>query len=550
MIFACGEIHMLVFKRHLIGLCAALLFCTTAGAQVAVPTPGQIEDTLRKSPVLKTPETAPEIERRKSEAPATANDAIKISVSHFEFKGNSLYDSETLEGLIASYLNHPITLAQIYDAADTVTNYYTSHGYGLASVNVPAQKISGGIVKLEVIEGRVSRISVENNDRHQSDEILGYLGDVHPSQIYRGDDLQSGMRLINELPGLKAKAVVTPGDQYGTSDIVIKTREQLINGSVSLDNYGREQIDEFRLTGQVQINNPFMVEDQISLLALHSQFSHLRYYNAGYSLPINYSGTRLVMNYGRADFVVKNTPVDGYSNNTKVYVLQPLQRSNTDTADMTVGVVRNTSNTRFGGTQVGGNSITLLELSASYNHVYASQAITQVNTTLSTNFKRRNSGTTPQGVTRDDQIERLEMDVIHLQPLFERFSLLTRINGVYSPDALADSQKYNIGGPQNVRGYPASEVRGDRGYFGSAALNRPFFAGPVVFTPRLFIESGRVYSVGVPDPYDSLSSVGVGTDVNFAGGTFKIDWARPLGNHRASDGRDSGRFFGLLAYAF
>ncbi len=72
----------------------------------------------------------------------------------------------------------------------------------------------------------------------------------------------------------------------------------------------------------------------------------------------------------------------------------------------------------------------------------------------------------------------------------------------------------------------------------------------MVLSPRVFVDSGRAYNVGVANPYASLSSVGIGTDVAFAGGTFKIDWSRPITSHMASDNHDTGRLFGALSYAF
>lgn len=537
-----------LFVRYFSCAVVAVLFSGTAFAQVANPTAGQVQETLKKAPALRTPDE-PAVEKPRQSRSSAPSEGKKITVNTFTFVGNSVYSAEVLADLVKSYLNHPISLAEIYEAADAVTDYYVKNGYGLASVTVPAQKVDAGTVKLEVIEGRLSRVSVEGNVRHRSSFILGALGDVKPGELYRGGDLESGIRKINELPGLKAKAVVTAGDQYGTSDIVIKTSEQLVNGSISLDNYGREQIDEYRLTGQVQINNPFTIEDQLQLLALHSDASHLRYYYGAYSVPLNYYGTRLGVSYGRTDFIVKNTPVLGYNNNSKVTLFQPLLRSLRDSADFSASVIRNNSNTTFSGTQIAVNNITLYEFSGSYNHIYESQAVTQVSATVGTTFQRRN---TPPGAVaaQEDQALRLELDALHLQPLFERFSLLTHINGVYSPDALADSQKYNLGGPQNVRGYPASELRGDSGYFGSLSVTRPFFAGPVVFSPRVFVDSGRVFNTGAADPYDSLSSVGIGTDVSFGGGNFKIDWSRPLTNHKASDDHDTGRLFGSLSYSF
>jgi hemolysin activation/secretion protein len=535
------------------GAITALALCSSAVLAQTI-SPGQVQDTIRQAPELQRPDTSPSLEQPRQRRTEVSNEGKKINVTRFEFAGNTVFSSDVLAELVKSYLDHPVSLSEIYDAADVVTEYYQKNGYGLASVNVPAQKVSEGLVKLEVIEGRLSRISVEGNTRHRSSRIIGALGDVKDGELYRGDELQSGMRRINELPGLKAKAVVSPGDQYGTSDIVIKTTEQLVNGSIALDNYGREQIDEFRLTGQVQINNPFTIEDQLQILALHSDSSHLRYYYGGYSLPVNYFGTRVGINYGRADFIVKNTPVQGYSNNTRVFISHPLIRDFSNTVDLTAGVVRNNSNTRFGGTQIGSNNITLFEFGGTFNHVYASQAVTQVSSTIGTTFKSRPDVVPPtDGSSQDDEFLRWEVDAIHLQPVFERFSVLAHVNAVYSPDPLADSQKFNIGGPQNVRGYPSSELRGDRGYFGSVTLTRPFFAGPVVFTPRVFIDSGRVFNISsIPtvNASDSLTSFGIGTDISFAGANFKLDYGRPLDSRTQSDGRDIGRLFGSLSYAF
>lgn len=531
---------------------AALFVSNLAIAQAPPPTAGQVEGTVNQAPSLKRPSQAPKLEKKSTQHQGIAAGGKKIKVKHFVFSGNNLYDDATLQDLIKDYVDRPITLSEVYDAADLVTRYYGAHGYGLASVNVPAQKISSGTVKFEVIEGRLSRITVTGNDRHRSGNILGFMKHAESGSVYQGENLQHDMRLLNELPGLKAKAVVSPGDQYGTTDIELQTQEQLLNGAVSIDNYGRQQIDEWRLTGQLAINNPFTIEDQIQLLALHTDHSHLRYYYGSYSLPLNYYGTRAQISYGRADFSVKGSTVAGYSNNTKLTFSHPLVRDFSNTLDINTSVIRNNSNTDFNATKLASSSITLWEIGASYSHIYDNTAVTQVSTTMSTDFKRR---TTPPGAafTREDQLLRWEVDAFHLQPLFERVTLLAHFNGVYSPDALADSQKFNLGGPQNVRGYPIAEVRGDRGYFGSLQVSRPINAGPVLFTPRVFVESGRVHNIDYatsPPASDTLSSAGFGTDVLFAGATFKIDYSRTLGNHAVSDGRTASRIFGALSYAF
>ncbi|HWU68058.1 MAG TPA: ShlB/FhaC/HecB family hemolysin secretion/activation protein [Stenotrophobium sp.] len=526
-----------------------LLVCVTvlhAGLALAqAPTPGQIEDTLKQPPQLQTP-SAPVI-RTEQAAPAVAGQGRKIVVSKFVFSGNTVYDSATLENLVKAYLDRPVSLMDIYAAADTITDYYAAHGYSLASVTVPAQKISGGIIRLEISEGRVARISVTGNHLYDSDQVMDYLGGVKAGQLYRGDQLDSSMRTLNALPGLKAKAVVKPGDAYGTSDVVIETQEQPYTGALLVDTYGRDDIGRTRFGGTVTVNNPTHTGDQLQLLALTSNNGLLKYYYGAYSLPVGFDGTRLVLSYGHADFKVdgKFKGVEGKNDSGKAMIEQPLIRSIGDTLSVNYGVSRTNGNADFSGAPLTGTSITLLELGGTYNHVYADRAITQVTANVASNFSKRKSLT-----DISDQRLKIEMDIQHLQPIFDTaFSVLVRLNGAYSPDPLVDAQQYSLGGPQSVRGFQPAEVRGDRGYLGSVTLQRPFHFGDAILNPRVFADSGRVFTIDSPAD-TSLSSAGVGLDGHYDRLDARLDWAYPLGDHPSGDGRDHGRLYGSLAVAF
>ena len=533
-------------------LASSLLFSGAVHAQVI--SPGQVGDTLKKAPELKMPESAPEI-RSAQPAPAPeAASAKKITVSSFAFTGNTIFSSNELAGLVSSYTHRPVTLLEIYQAADVVTDYYAQHGYTLASVSVPAQKISGGVVTLEVLEGRISKISVEGNNSYAADHLGDYLGEVRNGTIYRGDALDEGLRRLNHLPGLKAKAIIKPGEAYGSSDIVIKSTEDRVNGSLNVDNYGRKDIGEFRFSGFLQVNNPLGVEDQWQLLAMRSSQGLLTYFYTAYSLPVTMNGTRLDLSYGRARFNVDGAPVDGANNNGKIMLESLFIDTRKDILSGTAGFTRTYANSDFSGAPLNATSITTFEIGGSYNHTYDNQAVTQISTTIDTNFSKQSeaelkaaalSGKTLSG----NQRLRWEVDIQHLQPLFAHLGLLARVNSVYSPDPLGDPQKYSLGGPQSVRGFPASEVRGDRGVLGSLTLMRPFNIGSFNMVGRAFVDSGKVWNIDSPAD-TSLSSAGLGWDGQYNRIGMKVDWSYPLDNHNASDARNSGRVFGSLNVAF
>lgn len=541
---------------------AAVISSLLALPAHAQTTPGQVGDTLKRPPELKQPQEAPIVETEKPAAPAPAGAKGKtVKVTAFEFSGISVYSQAQLSEQIGEFLNRPVTLLDIYAAADKIAEFYANAGYTLASVNVPPQKISDGTVLLEVSEGRIGEVVLEDNSSQRVGLVRQFLG-VRNGELYRSDTVDNGMQNLNELPGLTARAVIKPGAEYGTSDLVIRNTEAPVSGVMFVDNYGRKSIGETRYAASVNFNNLTGAEDQLQLLGLESSNSLLRYYYGAYNIPLGFAGDRLVFSYGHAAFDVVDIPgLNGSSHNGKVEVQHPLLRTRANRLNLTAGVSRTYSNTDLSGAALPGTSITLLELGATYNHLYSSAAVTQLTTSLASNFDRQvRADLTPPAppasqVLRGDQRLRAEVDLIHFQPLSaeKQMALVAHFDGVWSPDPLSDPSAFSIGGPQSIRGYPASEVRGDRGYVGQLTLQQRYLFASTQVTGRVFADSGKVYSIDPTPPQSkqaSLTSLGLGADFDFNRISLKLDWSSPRDGHVASDGRNKGRVYGSLFVNF
>ncbi len=99
--------------------------------------------------------------------------------------------------------------------------------------------------------------------------------------------------------------MIQPGAEYGTSDVTVKVQEDPIDGYVVLDNYGRKDSGEYRASASVTLNNPSRVADQLQVLGTHSDNNLLNYGYVDYSVPMNFSGLRLDLNYGHAYFATR-----------------------------------------------------------------------------------------------------------------------------------------------------------------------------------------------------------------------------------------------------
>lgn len=536
-----------------IGIFGALASISPISGSAQEVTPGTVQDTLKPAPELERQQQEDNVsapERVTPRPPATGRTLI---VERFEFGGNALYSSRELAVLIADYLGRPITLIEIYDAADEVANFYVRQGYTLASVTVPAQRVADGIVRLEVIEGRYGVVQVEGSSSYSADLVRRHLGDLPYGKPYKAGELQDGMRQLNRLPGLSAKAVLRPGETYGTSDVVVQVTEQSTSGSFVVDNYGRENIGEFRVAASTTFNNPTGVADQLQLLALRSEDGRLTYGYGAYSVPLNLRGDRLVLSHGHASFEVPENNVDGSNRASRIQIDMPIIDSDRTRFRISPAVSRTDSTVDLFGVSTGlGTELTLFELGALYNHSYDNLAVTQVNAEISSNFDTATLN------DRNNVRFKLELGGQHLHPLKKHTFGFLRLHGVYSEDPLPDTERFSIGGPTSVRGYPASEARGDKGIFGTIGLRQVYSLGNARLQGRLYADAGRAWLVDLPPGSDdefSLSSIGLGLDASMPGPiTFKLDYAIPTDGESStrtvSDGKEDGRLFGSLTVGF
>src|SRR3546814_1858901 len=92
-------------------------------------------------------------------------------------------------------------------------------------------KVGGGTVLLQITEGRIGTISVENAKLYRPERIKRELPDVQPGTIYNAAVFRDGMRQLNSLPGLKARAILKPGAPYGSSDMMVDRKSTRLNSS-------------------------------------------------------------------------------------------------------------------------------------------------------------------------------------------------------------------------------------------------------------------------------------------------------------------------------
>jgi hemolysin activation/secretion protein len=523
------------------GICLAAAAQLTLAQAVppAAPTPGAVQSSLPAKPAQPKPGTAPAVQTPAAPAPGVSPGGPAVLVRGFQITGNTVFSAAELQAELTPWFGKRQTLAQLYEAADKLTEFYHRHGYGLAYVSLPAQTLSNGTVRLQVVEGRIGNIAIQGNDRTSNDTLIKRVGNIHTGDVYSDAAMERAALLLNDLPGVQARAVLSPGQQFGTSDVLFKVQETPYSGDVSVDNYGRSVIGRWRLNADVSVNSLTGHGDQLTAAVTHSAGNLLNFGKLGYSVPVGPAGGTLTAGWNRAVYRVGGSlfgPLDisGSTQNGSLNYLYAQERTQHESFYWGLGATHNTSDTNTSGTRVVTTNINLLQFTTFYTRSHADFSYYTLAGNLWTNGKRND------GTKNSAERLRLQFDASDVKPFANLWRFIVSGSLAYSPDPLVDTDKFSLGGPDNIRGFLPAEQRGDRGVFGSMELQRMFAVGGLPMALGGFVDTGKVWNLAyltVPANSRGLTSVGAEWLAGPASGSWnlRLQLAWAVGGYRPSD---------------
>ena len=502
---------------------------TQAWAQVvAPPTAGIILDGLEiRRPML--PGSPPEVVFNNSQAANTQDrNGRKFLVKGFQFTGNESVRQGALRRVVERFAESELNLFELKKAADAVTAYYRNQGYPLAVAIVPAQKIEDGMVVIEVIEGRIGNLTFDGNTRYSTPFLNGYMKPAVTAPVVTMDTLERALLTLNDLPGLAASATLSPGQNRGDTDVVVKIKESPLRVALSANNNGRSESGATRLDVTLGLNNPLGIGDELVFRKMQAEKQLMDYTQLKYSLPIGTSGVRVALSQSTAKYTVSGEfqalEIAGDVTTTELSATWPLERSRSRNLVASMGIRDTKTRQSALATPLTEASMQLLSLGGSGNWVHKDSSSTSASAVFTSNFKDNIAN------EAGSVLGKLDLDVTHLTGVARKWDFFFHGNGVVSGSSLPDSEKFSIGGPDSVRGFRSAELRGDRGYLIDTELRRQFMVGRTVGVFSVFHDFGSVTNLGFATQ-DILTSAGMGVTVYpTQKSQVKVDVAWPLRN--------------------
>jgi hemolysin activation/secretion protein len=282
---------------------------------VDVPQPPNAGLLMRESrpiPAPPKPEAEVDIEntQQQQRPPMAPQNDLKVTVQYFSFHGNSQFSNNELQALLTKYKGHPIGFNDLQAAAAIITDYYRKAGFFVAHAYLPAQAIKNGIVEIVILEGHLdgshldgNQINLIGDTRIKKSVIQRFLNTHKNGELVEDADISRLSLLINDLPGIESKAVISPGSKTGTTALSLKVKEgPLINGYVTSDNQGLYSTGYYRFDSGINIVDPLGIGDQLFLRAQTTETGGSVAGWASYDAPINGYGTRLGVNFSELHY--------------------------------------------------------------------------------------------------------------------------------------------------------------------------------------------------------------------------------------------------------
>lgn len=454
---------------------AAMALCFSAHAAGPSVDAGsllrQTEQELKKSkakPSRKVTKPTP--------TPATSPSETTVNVRSFKFAGNTLIEADKLSSALAAYVNRPLTLAQLKEAADVVTAIYREAGWTVRTF-LPKQEISTGVVTLQIVEAVFGGAFMQGKEpqRIEASRLVQMAeANLRKGQPLHADDLDRALLLLDDLPGVSVAGNLAQGQNDGETNLAISAIDDaLVNGNTTLDNYGSRATGTERLSLNLNINSPARMGDLLSTNLMKTQGTS--YARGSYSLPVGNNGARAGIHASSLTYKVLTSydpaasGTQGTADTAGLDASYPLLRSQLNNVNLTWSY-DDKKLENFAANVLNSNyKIKASSLGLNSNHIdnWGGGGSTTTYATITQgrvdNAGSANAQTDADGARVAGTYSKFNAGLNRLQSITADLSFYAALSAQVASKNLDSSERMYLGGATGVRAFPASEAGGAAG---------------------------------------------------------------------------------------
>ncbi|MFG6460084.1 ShlB/FhaC/HecB family hemolysin secretion/activation protein [Roseateles sp. DXS20W] len=201
--------------------------------------------------------------------PAFAQAALQFDILEFEIEGNTRLKATQVEAAVMPFMGEKRDMAAIEGARAALEKAYQNAGYLTVFVDVPEQRIDGGVVRLAVLEGRVDKLYVTGSRYFDQGRIRAVATELAEGTVPNFNVVQQQVAALSQTPERRVQPVLRPGREPGTVEAELKVTDKLpLGGSVEVNNAAAAGTEALRAAVNLHYDNLFQRDHSLSLTAL------------------------------------------------------------------------------------------------------------------------------------------------------------------------------------------------------------------------------------------------------------------------------------------
>jgi len=487
--------------------------------------------------------------------------AQRIVPLNFDVSGVHAIPFEEVSAILSPLSGKEISLGELVQQVDKITQLYRDKGYPLSFALVQNQTFANGLVVVTVVEGYIGTVRIEGDIGNAQDRLETLAGPLKADRPLQQATLERQLNLMRTVPGVKfTPALDLPRRADGATELVLTaTRHPVsLTGGIADLGTGMQPIVN------MAANSLTPLGEQVKLTtAIPFNSDDVKYVMGEISVPIGADGLAIKVDGYHYDAKPKDDAVEylGFERRVKndrigIGVSYPFLLNNTRSLTGTVGMYAANSKDRYDSRTTDlwlQQDARVRAANAELRYVQVGEAAsTDVTVSVSKGFDAAGAKkdiSTNYGYSAtpilDLDFTRYNLSAKQIFALPGQFGLTLSGAGQYSSNILPSSEQVSYGSWRYAMGYPQGDQSGDKGIGVSAEINRRFATGWEYVSgvqPYVLVDYARTWynNKGLQALNNRhLSSVALGlrfTDDKYY--LFDFNVAKPVGSATVNDGRD------------
>ncbi|MBK8535527.1 MAG: ShlB/FhaC/HecB family hemolysin secretion/activation protein [Candidatus Competibacteraceae bacterium] len=421
----------------------------------------------------------------------------RVVVRQFELTGNTVFSAEELAAVTAPYINRALTAEELQEVRRQLTLYYVERGYLNSGAVIPDQPVGQGIVRIRIVEGRLSEMDVTGNTHLPAAYFQDRLRPDADAPL-NVQELQDRLQRLQQNPLIEQlQAELAPGVQPGEGVLQLGVRENRpyeIGFAVANNNPPSVGATRAYLYGLDR--NLTGVGDSLGLSYGHSLESSTADWRVFYARPLNARDTTVQVWAERNETSVIEDRFDtlDITSTLQTYGLsltQPVYQTPQQSFSLGMNLERRHSESYLGGTPFpftsdkeddGQATVALVRL----DQEWLDRRLDQVIAARSTfSFGLDAFGATVRAFEPDGQFVAWLGQFQWARRFGERdYQVIFKAILQLADDPLLPMEKCALGGLETVRGYPENTLVRDQCFVTSLEFRVPVYELPLAGVSR------------------------------------------------------------------